>query len=221
MLSAAYKIRLLEPADHAAVVEICRRVYPTERPYTLEELDDHWRVFPEGQFAAVDAATGAVAGVHLTLRLRMTDFHVDDSWDVLTSGGTFLDHDPQGPTLYGRHHGSPRSPTSRPRAGAHRTSSATCRIAAALAHGRCEPLARLRASRDDDGRQSLCFRRVERRAFRPCLERASQRRLDRRTADSRLPAARRRYAGWAMVIQWVNPASPPPPELSLEKLSAR
>ena len=31
----------------------------------------------------------------------MFDFHIDDSWDVLTAGGSFLDHDPQGPTLYG------------------------------------------------------------------------------------------------------------------------
>ena len=42
-----------------------------------------------------------MAGVHFTLRLRMLDFHIDDSWDVLTAGGSFLDHHPDGPTLYG------------------------------------------------------------------------------------------------------------------------
>jgi hypothetical protein len=31
----------------------------------------------------------------------MLDFHIDDSWDILTSGGSFLDHNASGPTLYG------------------------------------------------------------------------------------------------------------------------
>jgi hypothetical protein len=31
----------------------------------------------------------------------MTDFHVDDPWDVLTDHGTFADHNPAGHTLYG------------------------------------------------------------------------------------------------------------------------
>lgn len=31
----------------------------------------------------------------------MADFYVDDSWDVLTAGGSFLDHNPDGQTLYG------------------------------------------------------------------------------------------------------------------------
>ncbi|MBX3437847.1 MAG: GNAT family N-acetyltransferase [Planctomycetaceae bacterium] len=101
MLPPNYRLRLVEPADFEQIVEICRRVYPTERPYSLEELDDHQRLFPQGQFAAVEHASGAVAGVHFTLRLRISDFHVDDSWDVLTADGSFLDHDPQGQTLYG------------------------------------------------------------------------------------------------------------------------
>ena len=100
MLPANYRIRLVEPLDYQAIIEICRLVYPAERPYTLEELEDHRRVFPQGQFAVVDRGN-AVAGIHFTLRLRMLDFHLYDPWYVLTSGGSFLDHNPEGPTLYG------------------------------------------------------------------------------------------------------------------------
>src|SRR3954453_1850601 len=101
MLPSNYRIRLVEPSDYEAIIGICRLVYPTERPYTPDELEDHRRVFPEGQFVAVDDDDGAVAGVHFTLRLRLADFHIDDPWDVLTAGGSFLDHKPDGPTLYG------------------------------------------------------------------------------------------------------------------------
>src|SRR5438477_6456813 len=101
MLPANYRIRLAEPSDYEAFIEICKLVYPTETPYTVEELDDHRQVFPQGQFVAIEASRNEVAGVHFTLRLHMFDFHIDDSWDILTAGGSFLDHDLTGPTLYG------------------------------------------------------------------------------------------------------------------------
>ena len=100
MLPANYRTRLVAPSDYEAIIEICRMVYPTETPYTLDELEDHRQVFPQGQFVAI-CDDSAVAGVHFTLRLRLMDFHIDDPWDILTSGGSFLDHNPEGPTLYG------------------------------------------------------------------------------------------------------------------------
>ncbi len=65
MLPANYRIRLVEPSHYEAIIEICKLVYPTETPYTLEELDDHRRVFPQGQLVAVDDHRNAVAGVHV------------------------------------------------------------------------------------------------------------------------------------------------------------
>src|SRR5947209_3209339 len=124
MLPADYRIRLVEPSHYQAIIEICELVYPTEKPYTIEELEDHRQVFPQGQFVAVDGNGNAVAGVHFTLRLHMADFHIDDPWDVLTSSGSFLDHDPEGPTLYGadimvhpghQHHGIGHALTDRAR----------------------------------------------------------------------------------------------------------
>jgi GNAT superfamily N-acetyltransferase len=96
-----YRIRLMEPMDYAAISEICRIVYPLDAPYTAKELTAHHAVYPQGQFVAEHTPTGQAVGVHFTLRLRMADYHVDDAWDVLTAQGTFADHDPHGPTLYG------------------------------------------------------------------------------------------------------------------------
>src|SRR5262249_2172881 len=101
MLPANYRIRLLQGSDFEAIIEICELDYPTEKPYTTTELEDHRRVFPGCQFVAYEATTNGVACVDFMLRLRMMDFHIDDPWDVLTAGGSFLDHNPEGPTLYG------------------------------------------------------------------------------------------------------------------------
>ena len=105
--SIHYVAGKLQAADRGAsglrghYPEICKLVYPSDNPYTLEELTDHGKVFPQGQFVAIDIESERVAGVHFTLRLRMIDFHIDDPWDILTAGGSFLDHVPDGPTLYG------------------------------------------------------------------------------------------------------------------------
>lgn len=96
-----YRIRPMQPNDFTTIREICQRVYPREAPYTESELAEHHAVYPEGQFVAEHLPTSTVAGVHFTLRLMFTDYHVDDSWDVLTDHGIFDDHNPQGHTLYG------------------------------------------------------------------------------------------------------------------------
>ncbi|MBA4019796.1 MAG: hypothetical protein C0483_21735 [Pirellula sp.] len=219
MLPANYRIRHLEPADYDAIIEICRRVYPTERPYTTEELADHHQVFPQGQFVAVDETRGAVAGVHFTLRLRMTDFHIDDSWDVLTAGGSFLDHDAQGPTLYGadimvhpehQHHGLGRALTDQARflveeerlwrmVGASRlpgygryqtTMGVEAYVDAVLAGRMIDPVLSVHMK---DGWTPV-------RPIHGYLQHDDE------------------SAGWAVVIQWVNPACPPPPEFDLRRL---
>jgi GNAT superfamily N-acetyltransferase len=85
--------------------------------------------FPQGQVVAEYAPAGStnatVAGVHFTLRLMFKDFHIDDSWDVLTANDTFSDDNPEGHTLYGadimvspdhQHHGLAHALTDAARA---------------------------------------------------------------------------------------------------------
>jgi len=221
VLPANYHIRLVEPSDYEAIIEICRLVYPTETPYTCEELEDHRQVFPQGQFVAIESGRNEVAGVHFTLRLRMIDFHIDDSWDVLTAGGTFLDHNPEGHTLYGadimvhpghQHHGIAHALTDQTRflvqeeglwrmVGASRlpgygkhssTMSAERYVDAILSGELIDPVLSVHLK---DGWTAL-------KPVHGYLQ---------HDEDS---------AGWAEVIQWVNPDCPPPPEFDLRSLAS-
>jgi GNAT superfamily N-acetyltransferase len=217
MLPTGYFMRSVEPADHQAIVEICKLVYPTDTPYTMEELEDHRQVFPNGQFAVIESASRAVAGVHLTLRLRLLDFHIDDPWDVLTADGSFLDHNPEGPTLYcadmmvhpaHQHHGLGRALTDQARLlvqqerlwrmvgasrlpgyGKHASTMGIEEYLAGVTNGELfDPVLSIHLK---DGWSLV-------RPVHGYLQ---------HDEDS---------AGWAEVIQWVNPDCPPPPELELQ-----
>jgi GNAT superfamily N-acetyltransferase len=220
MLPANYRIRLVEPLDYEAIIAICQLVYPTEKPYTHEELEDHRQVFPRGQFVAIDTHRDAVAGVHFTLRLRMMDFHLDDSWDVLTKGGSFLDHNPDGPTLYGadimvhpdhQHHGIGHALTDQARLlvqrerlwrmvgasrlpgyGNHQAAMKIEQYVEAVLSGTLfDPVLSIHLK---DGWTGV-------RPIHGYLQHDEQ------------------SAGWAEVIQWVNPDCPPPPEFDLRNSS--
>ena len=216
MLPPNYQIRQVAPADYPAIIELCRLVYPTETPYTPEELDDHRRVFPQGQFAAVDTDTGTLAGVHFTLRLRLADFHSDDSWDVLTAGGSFLDHDPEGMTLYGadimvhparQHHGI-----------AHALTEAARRLVEQERLWRMVGASRLPGyGRVAPGMpiEEYVDAVLAGKLFDPVL---SVHLKDGWTAVKPIHGYLQhdeQSAGWAEVIQWVNPDCPPPPEFDL------
>jgi hypothetical protein len=211
-----YCIRRMESADFAAIREICRRVYPHDVPYTDSELSEHHAVYPQGQFVAEHRPTSSVAGVHFTLRLMMADFHIDDSWDVLTARGSFADHNPLGHTLYGadvfispehQHHSLAHGLTDATRAlvvaenlwrmvGGSRlpgystvaaTLSADEYVAEVVAGTRSDPVLTVHLK---DGWTVV-------RAIRGYLQDDPE------------------SANYAAVIQWVNSACPPPPEFSL------
>lgn len=221
MLPPDYQLRRLHPGDYDAIIDICRTVYPAETPYTRDELDDHRQVFPQGQFVAANKNTDAVAGVHFTLRLRMLDFHIDDPWDVLTAGGTFLDHDPTGPTLYGadlmvhpacQHHGLARALTD-----AARLLVEEEKLWRLVGASRLPGYGKLAATMSA---QQYVDAVVSGKIFDPVLSihlkdgwnvvRPIHGYLQH-DADS---------AGWAEVIQWINPDCPPPPELDLRNLQS-
>ena len=218
MLPASYRIRLVEPPDYRPIIEICELVYPTEKPYTLEELEDHRQVFSRGQFIAVDERN-AVAGVHFTLRLRMLDYHMDDPWDVLTSGGSFLDHNPEGPTLYGadimvhpghQHHGIGHALTDQARL-----------LVQELQLWRMVGASRLPGYGKYASAMSIgqyVDSVLNGKRFDPVL---SIHLRDGWTAVRPIHGYLQHdedSAGWAEVIQWVNPAYPPPPEFDLRNL---
>jgi len=217
MLPPDYSIRLMKPADFTMIGDICRIVYPHDTPYTPEELAQHHALYPQGQFVAEHVPTGQPVGVHFTLRLRMIDYHVDDSWDVLTARGTFADHDPvRGHTLYGadvfvhpdhQHHGLAHALTDATRqlviderlwrmVGGSRLPGYGA-VAASVGPG--DYVAEVVAGRRRDPVLSTHLKDGW-TVVRPIHGYLQH---DVESAD------------WAAVIQWVNPASPPPPDLAL------
>ena len=219
MLPSNYRIRLVEPADYKAIIEICKTVYPTEEPYTLDELEDHRLVFPQGQFVANEETRGEVAGVHFTLKLRLMDFHVDDPWDILTAGGSFLDHNPEGTTLYGadimvhpghQHHGIAHALTDQARFLVQEE-----RLWRLVGASRLPGFGKHCSTMSIEQYVDLV---LSAKLFDPVL---SIHLADGWTAVKPIHGYLQHdedSAGWAEVIQWVNPACPPPPEFELRNL---
>ena len=221
-LPAGYSLRLMTERDYTGVSAICAAVYPTELPYTQEELAAHHRVFPEGQFVVQHDSTGVVAGAQFTLVLQLGLFHLDDPWDTLTAGGSFADHDPSGHTLYGadlfvhpehQHHGIGRTLTESAR-------GLVC----------AKSLWRMVGGSRMPGYGTLATQlapddyidKVKRGELTdPVLTVHLHDGWDAITAIRGYLPHDVESAGWAAVIQWLNPACSPPPEFDVTRLSRR
>ena len=217
MIPDGYRIRTMEPGDFAAIAAISARVYPDETPYTAAELAEHHAVYAQGQLVAEHLATGSVAGAHFTLRLRLSDFHIDDPWEVLTAHGTFDDHDPvAGMTLYGAD--IMVSPDHQRHGLAHALTDATRALVVA------EKLWRMVGASRLPGYGKVAERMT------PADYVAAV--VGGRMVDPVLTAHLKdgwavvrpiqgylqhdpESANWAAVVQWINPACPPPPKLAL------
>ncbi|MEY3027402.1 MAG: hypothetical protein RLZZ238_2299 [Planctomycetota bacterium] len=218
-LPDGYEIRVMRESDHPEISAICATVYPTERPYTESELRAHHALFPEGQFIVEHAPTGAVAGAHFTLVVDMSHFHVDDSWDELTAGGSFSDHDPRGHTLYGadlfvhpahQHHGLGRALTE-----ATRGLVRSRRLWRMVGGSRMPGFGKHAGAIAPDEYIAL-VKRAE--MTDPVLTAHLHDGWDAITAIRGYLPHDEESAGWAAVIQWVNPDRPPPPQFDLSRV---
>jgi len=100
-MSEQIRVRPLDRGDYDQVERLCEAVYPTERPYTMAELEAHHRLFPEGQLVAVASEGGRVVGTLASLIIRWDDYRQGAPWTTFTAGGTFANHDAvHGRTLY-------------------------------------------------------------------------------------------------------------------------
>ncbi len=79
-----------------------REVYPEVASWSEAQLGSHLRVFPEGQFVAVEADTGRVMGMAASLVVLWDDYEMETNWRDFTDHGMFTNHDrARGRTLYG------------------------------------------------------------------------------------------------------------------------
>ncbi len=84
------------------MIDLCSAVYPASPAWTAAHLESHLRVFPEGQFVAVERERGTIVGMAASLIVLWDDYTVSTSWRDFTDHGMFTNHDPaRGRTLYG------------------------------------------------------------------------------------------------------------------------
>lgn len=95
-------VRHTQPADFPAIIAMCREVYPHSLPWNEEQLASHLRIFPEGQFVAVEETSQVLAGMAASLVVFWDDYEMKANWRDFTDHGMFTNHDPSnGRTLYG------------------------------------------------------------------------------------------------------------------------
>jgi len=92
--------------DIPKIVELQKAAFPymaAEGVYWKpDQLEAHLKVFPEGQFVAIDSNTGTLVGMAASLIIRWDDYDFHGSWRDFTAGGMLTNHDPaRGKTLYG------------------------------------------------------------------------------------------------------------------------
>lgn len=90
------------PVHFKQIQNLCKKVYPFHRPWTIGELESHRSYFPDGQLIVVDKEEDKVVGLAFSLIITWNDYSPQDNWLDYTSGGHFHNHDPKkGKTLYG------------------------------------------------------------------------------------------------------------------------
>lgn len=95
-------VRNTRSEDFAGITQLSREIYPGAPAWHEIQLSSHLRVFPEGQFVAIETQSGCVVGMAASLILLWDDYNLEMSWRDFTDNGMFTNHDPErGRTLYG------------------------------------------------------------------------------------------------------------------------
>lgn len=99
---ANYSVINPQPSHFEQIQELCKKVYPFSKPWSIEQLQSHRSYFPDGQLIVINNKSGKVVGMAFSLIIYWDDYLTQDSWKDFTSSGFFHNHDPRkGKTLYG------------------------------------------------------------------------------------------------------------------------
>jgi ribosomal protein S18 acetylase RimI-like enzyme len=97
-------VRNTQPEDIPKVVDLQKESFPYLTRYGIiwypEELESHLRIFPQGQFVAVEP-NGMVVGSASTLIVLLNPEYAEHTWKEITADGTFTNHTLKGDSLYG------------------------------------------------------------------------------------------------------------------------
>lgn len=95
-------IRLVKKSDIPNIVELQKVAFPhmaAEGVYWRpKELEEHIRIFPEGQFCA--DFNGKIVGSCSSLIITLKPEYKEHAWRDACGGSFFKNHDPKGDTLY-------------------------------------------------------------------------------------------------------------------------
>lgn len=203
-MTARVLIRTVQAEDIPGIISLSQRVY-SGPPWSETQLQSHLRVFPEGQFVAIDPS-GTVVGYAASLIIFWDDYDPMSSWRDFTDGGMFTNHDPvNGRTLYAAE--VMVDPTLRSRGIGGRLYTARKQLARRLALPRIRAGARLRGYHRHADRMSAeeYVIRVVRGELRdPTLSFQLRQGFD---VIAVVPGYLRydpESLGWAALIEWLN-----------------
>lgn len=95
-------VRQTEEKDFPQIIELSKQIYREKSAWTTRELASHLKIFPQGQFVAVETETQKIVGMAASLIVLWDDYEIRDSWEDFTDDGMFTNHDAEnGRTLYG------------------------------------------------------------------------------------------------------------------------
>jgi predicted amidohydrolase/ribosomal protein S18 acetylase RimI-like enzyme len=92
-------VRRMRQKDIPQVIELQKKCFPDMSPWKPEQLKNHLKVFPEGQF--VVEHKGKVVGSSSSLIVDFDEYDTMHSFNDITANGTISNHDPEGENLYG------------------------------------------------------------------------------------------------------------------------
>lgn len=85
--------------DFESIRNLQKKVYPYLKPWSVEQLENHIKVFPEGQLVA--EFEGKIVGASSSLIIFWEEYGPLNNFAEITGQGTFNTHKPEGKTLYG------------------------------------------------------------------------------------------------------------------------
>ena len=92
-------VRIIRPEDFDEIIALQELCFPKMIPWTITQLENHIRVFPEGQICV--QYDGKIIGSSSSLIINFDEYADQHSWEEITDKGFITNHDIEGYNLYG------------------------------------------------------------------------------------------------------------------------